>query len=85
MRAGQKPTRVHTSYTGHLNSNANIRLGHGQTSANRTKPGPSFQLYQVKLPNLKLKTQPKQLRGFLPLVIALPPQLKMYLQVGQIF
>jgi hypothetical protein len=28
--------------------------------------------YQVKLPNLKLKTRPKQLLGFLPLVIVLP-------------
>jgi hypothetical protein len=57
---------------------------HLQTSANRTKPGPSFQLYKwtfasctilvfsVKLANLKLKTQPKQLLGALPLVIALP-------------
>ncbi len=26
----------------------------------------------VKLPNLKLKTRPKQLLGYLPLVIALP-------------
>jgi hypothetical protein len=30
-----------------------------------------FWCYQVKLPNLKLKTQPKKLLGFLPLVIAL--------------
>ncbi len=28
--------------------------------------------YPVKLPNLKLKTRPKQLLGFLPLDIALP-------------
>jgi hypothetical protein len=28
--------------------------------------------YQVKLPNLRLKTRPKQLLGSLPLVIALP-------------
>jgi hypothetical protein len=33
-----------------------------------------MQLYflETKLPNLKLKTQPKQLLGSLPLVIALP-------------
>jgi hypothetical protein len=31
-----------------------------------------FWCYQVKLPNLKLRTQPKQLLGSLPLVIALP-------------
>ncbi len=31
-----------------------------------------FRCYQVKLPNLKLKTRPKQLLGSLPLVIALP-------------
>jgi hypothetical protein len=30
-----------------------------------------FWCYQVKLPNLKLKTRPKQLLGSLPLVIAL--------------
>ncbi len=34
-----------------------------------------FWRYQVKLPNLKLKTQPKQLLGSLPLVIALPDAL----------
>ncbi len=59
-------------------------LNHGQTSTNRTKPGPSFQLSKwafacctilvlsVQLPNLKLKTQPKQLLVSLPLVITLP-------------
>jgi hypothetical protein len=31
-----------------------------------------FWCYQVKPPNLKLKTHPKQLLGSLPLVIALP-------------
>jgi hypothetical protein len=31
-----------------------------------------FWCYRVKLPNLKLKTWPKQLLGSLPLVIALP-------------
>ncbi len=31
-----------------------------------------FWCYQVKLPNLKLKTWPKQTLGSLPLVIALP-------------
>jgi len=31
-----------------------------------------FWCYHVKLPNLKLKTQPKQPLGSLPLVIALP-------------
>jgi hypothetical protein len=35
-----------------------------------------FLCYQVKLPNLKLKTQPKQLPGSLPLVIALPDFIK---------
>jgi hypothetical protein len=33
-----------------------------------------FLCYGVKLPNLKLKTQPKQLLGLLPLDIALPGQ-----------
>jgi len=60
---------------------------HGQTLANRTKPGASFQLYNVLhvyamqlwyyetiLPNLKLKTRPKQLLGSLPLDIALHDQ-----------
>ncbi len=56
---------------------------HRQTSANRTKQWPSFQhyvcvnvvhflCYEVKLPKLKLKTQPKQFLGSLPLDIALP-------------
>jgi hypothetical protein len=31
-----------------------------------------FLCYGVKLPNLKLKTQPKQLLGYLPLDIVLP-------------
>jgi hypothetical protein len=56
----------------------------GQTSANRLIPGPSFQLKKwpflgceilessVKLPDLKLKTRPKQLLGILLLVITLP-------------
>ncbi len=56
-------------------------LFHGQTSANRTKPGPSFQLQKrsfasrgfkvlsVKLLNLKLNTRPKQLLGFLPQIL----------------
>jgi hypothetical protein len=55
-----------------------------QTSAKRTKPGPSFQLnkwpfacctilvFSVKLPNLMLKTLPGQILGSLLLVIALP-------------
>jgi hypothetical protein len=64
---------------------------HGQTSANRTKPGPSFQLlkwlcvramqlscFETKLPNLMLKTRPKQLLGSLPLDIALPALPKKY-------
>jgi hypothetical protein len=33
---------------------------------------PIFLVLLVKLPNLQLKTQPKQLLGYLPLVIALP-------------
>jgi len=60
------------------------KLLHGQASANWTKPGPSFQLLKwpferctilvlsIKLTNLKLKTWPKQLLGYLSLVIALP-------------
>jgi hypothetical protein len=31
-----------------------------------------FLCYRVKLPNLKLKTRPKQLLGYLPLDIVLP-------------
>jgi hypothetical protein len=31
--------------------------------------------YEAKLPNLKLKTRPKQLLGYLPLVFALPGRL----------
>jgi hypothetical protein len=34
----------------------------------------TFSVLSVKLPNLQLKTQPKQLQGSLPLVIALPAQ-----------
>ncbi len=58
---------------------------HGQTPANRTKPGASFQLqkwlcvctmqlhcFETKLPNLLLKTRPEQLLGYFPLDIALP-------------
>ncbi len=41
----------------------NFRNGHLHTE--------HFGRYQVKLPNLKLKTQPKQLLGSLPLVIVL--------------
>jgi hypothetical protein len=68
-----------------LKSYKRIDYNHGQTSANRTKPGPSFQLqkllcvcamqlscFETKLPNLMLKTRPKQLLGSLPLDIALP-------------
>ncbi len=42
----------------------NFRFGHLDAE--------HFWCYQVKLPNLKLKTRPKQLLGSLPLVIALP-------------
>ncbi len=42
----------------------NFRYGHLH--------GEHFWYYQVKLPNLKWKTRPKQLLGSLPLVIALP-------------
>ncbi len=42
----------------------NFRYGHLQAE--------HFWCYQVKLPNLNLKTRPKQLLGFLPLVIAHP-------------
>ncbi len=45
----------------------NFRFGHLQAE--------HFRCYQVKLPNLKLKTQPKQLLGSLPLVIALPSRI----------
>ncbi len=67
-----------------FNSDVIFKTQHGQSSANKTKPGPSFQLLKwsfvcctilvlsIKLTNLKLKTQPKQLLGSLPLVIALP-------------
>jgi hypothetical protein len=41
---------------------------HGQTSANRTKTWAEF---SSKTTNLKLKTRPKQLLGFLPLDILL--------------
>ncbi len=44
----------------------NFRFGHLHAE--------HFWCYQVKLPNLKLKPQPKQLLGYLPLVIALPGQ-----------
>jgi hypothetical protein len=42
----------------------NLRLGHLCAE--------HFWCYQVKLPNLKLKTRPKQLLGSPPLDIALP-------------
>jgi len=42
----------------------NFRVGHLHAD--------HFLCYRVKLPNLKLKTRPKQLLGSLPLVIALP-------------
>jgi len=42
----------------------NFRFGHLHAE--------HFCCYRVKLPNLKLKTQPKKLLGSLPLVIALP-------------
>ncbi len=42
----------------------NFRFGHLHAE--------HFWCYQVKLPNLKLKTQPKQLLSSLSLVIALP-------------
>jgi hypothetical protein len=51
---------------------------HGQTLADRTSLGPSFQHTMHLLPSvatrpyLELKTRPKQFLGSLPLVIALP-------------
>jgi hypothetical protein len=42
----------------------NLRSGHLHAA--------TFLVLSVKLPNLQLKTQPKQLVGSLPLVIALP-------------
>ncbi len=42
----------------------NFRFGHLQAE--------HFRCYQVKLPNLKMKIRPKQLLGYLPLVIMLP-------------
>jgi hypothetical protein len=66
-------------------------LNHGQTSTISTKPGPSFNfrsghlhaatflVLSVKLPNLKLKTRPKQLLGSLPVVITLPIYIYIYM------
>jgi hypothetical protein len=51
----------------------NFRSGHLHVA--------TFLLFSVKLPNLQLKTQPKQLLGSLPLVIMLPP-LKTHLYKG---
>jgi hypothetical protein len=45
-------------------NNFNFRFGHLHAE--------HFWCYQVKLPNLKLKTWPKQLQGYSPLPIALP-------------
>ncbi len=42
----------------------NFRFGHLHAE--------QFWCYQIKLPNLKLKTRPKQLLGYSPLAIALP-------------
>ncbi len=50
----------------HLGRVFNFRFGNLQAE--------HFGCYQLKLPNLKLKTQPKQLLGSLPSVIALPNQ-----------
>jgi hypothetical protein len=44
----------------------NFRSGHLHAA--------TFLVSSVKLPNLQLKTQPKQLLGSLPFVIALPDQ-----------
>jgi hypothetical protein len=44
----------------------NFRSGHLHAT--------TFLVLSVKLPNLQLKTRPKQLLGSLPLVIALPGQ-----------
>ncbi len=75
---------VHLHTHTHTHTGANDQM-HGQTQANRTKPGPSFQLqkwlcvctmqlscFETKLPNLLLKIRPKQLLGYLPLDIPLP-------------
>jgi hypothetical protein len=42
-----------------------------------------FPCYIVKWPNLKLKTRPKQLLGYLPLDIALPNHLIAFLSSGK--
>ncbi len=70
------------NYSSEVQTNGLIE--HGQTLANRTKPGPSLQVEKwlclcyllmfllSKQPSLKLKTRPKQFLGSLPLDIALP-------------
>jgi hypothetical protein len=52
----------------------NFRSGHVHAA--------TFLVLYVKLPNLKLKSQPKQLLGSLPLVIALPGK-TMYKQASR--
>jgi hypothetical protein len=51
-----------------------FQTNHGQTLAYRTSLTALLHLLPgvAKQPNLELKTQPKQLLGSLPLVIALP-------------
>ncbi len=74
-----------------------ICFSHGQTLANRMKPGPSLQVEkwlclcyllmfrQAKQPSLKLRTRTKQLLGSLPLDIALPASAPMHFKLVQIF
>ncbi len=52
-----------------------LSIIHGLTSANRTKPGlRGVSAYAIitKQPNLKLKTRPKQLLGYIHLAFVLP-------------
>ncbi len=78
------PFKNKNNNSGHiLNLSLSLSL-HGQTLANRTSLALSFQLQKwlhayhaltpqcCRMPNLELKTGPKQLLGSLPLVIALP-------------
>ncbi len=67
-----------------LRSRASETWNNGQTLANRTKPGPSFQLWiwacihvdkYMHIINLWLKTRPKDVLGSLLLAFALPTEI----------
>jgi hypothetical protein len=49
-----------------------LNLGRAFNSRRVCSSAMYFRCYEAKLPNLKLKTQPKQLLGSLPLAFALP-------------